>query len=356
MPNNGNNNNTLLNTLEELFTESVSLQLLRSPMLWEQHTFSKSTINRLAVFSSKQNNRYITHPCTRNNICVDKIKELPENFIIQDLILIFLYCKSIEIDNKTLRNIFIYFINILLVQQKKLNRTNHLLNSSNHIQDVLLRNLGEALKCTKQIIKILTIPFCKNVISGYKVIRPLDIHLNGILFMAIKYNNDRLIDLMLSLKLEIDVSIVDKKNKTLLHWACYYGKKELVTKLINFNANLNAQDVDRRSPLYWACYNNKYEVAKVLLQNNADVDFKDINGKTPILIARNKGHIKLAEMLIEYGSTGGYTIKNRSNNTLMVWFYEKTSQLDNKEKVPTKENFKFTAAKHTYKRSKINLS
>ena len=324
MPRNGCDNKTIISELEELFTDPICHQLLRTPILWGQHTLSKSTINHLA---DNHNNKCISHPYTRDIVYINKIKELPEKLIIQDLILIFLYCKSIEIDNKTLRTIFVYFINILLIQQKKLNQTNHLLNFDNQIQDLLLRNFAEILKYKKQIIKILTISLRRDISSYYKVSKPSNVHLNGILFMAVKYNNDRLVDLICSQKLEIDVSIVDKKHKTLLHWACYYGKKELVLKLISIGLDPNVQDINGQSPLYWACHNNKHEIAEILLQHNADVDVKDINGNTPIMIAYNKGYMRLAEILIENGSAGGYTVKDQHNNTLMVWFYEQTSQL-----------------------------
>jgi hypothetical protein len=318
----GNAENTIISKLEELFTESIFPILLNFPILWGQHTFSKSTINNLTIYYDKYKRKYITHPYTRARVYVNKINELPENIIIKDLILIFLYCKTIEGNKNIIRKIFIYFIKALLTQQKKLDKTNHLLDVNEEIQDILLRDIVELLKYKKNVIKILSTQDFGDKNNYYKKYTPSNVHLNEILFIAIRQNNDRLIDILLSKKFNIDLTIKDQKEKTALHWACYYGQKKAVKMLLDMKADVNAKDINGQTPLYWACFNKRPEIVEMLLKYKADVNTVDINGKTPVTVAYNKGYTDLVEMLIDYGSRDGYNIKDQYNNTVMTWVYE----------------------------------
>ncbi len=370
--------NAFLDKLEELFTESISNRLFMSPRLWGQHTFSKNTINRLVASHGKNNSKYIQHPYTRENLYIEQIKELPENTIINDLILIFWYSKTIEIDNQTLKNILVYFIKCLLIQQKKINQTTHLLNAKNEIQDLLLKELAEFLECTKEIVEILS---STTSLKKHDYNRPSNFHLNGILFMAIKQNNYRLINLLLH-QIKIDVNIEDKKGKTALYWACcnglkyvaeiligwganvnvqdltnrttplfwacYHGELELAEILLENGAKINAKDVKGQTPLFWACYHGQYEVAEMLINHHAHLEIKDLRGQTPFKIAYNRRNAELAEMLIDYGALGGYSIKDHhTNKTLLLWVYE-SQQGESRGIKTTKARFHKKASPYRY--------
>jgi len=373
-------NNTLIHQLEELFTESISNELLSSPILWGQHTFSKQTINSLTIYydddSSNYDNydnnyndesyendenyedssQYIEHPYTRNILYINKIQELPENIIINNLIVIFLYCKTIESNHKMVRNIMVYFIKCLLIQQKNIHNTAHLLNLNNEIQDLLLKNISELLKCTKEVVEILSgIKISKNIFN------PSNFHLNEILFMAIKQNNIKIANLLLSQNFKIDVNTMDSHEKTSLFWASYHGQQKTAKTLLDLGANANAQDLKsltaplflacyngqpefvkllitysadldlrnskNQTGLYWACKYGQHDIVKILIQNNASVDVQDIKHQTPLKIAYKKKDLQLAEILIDEILSNSYTVKEHQVDTkILTWVYDQQKE------------------------------
>jgi ankyrin repeat protein len=66
-----------------------------------------------------------------------------------------------------------------------------------------------------------------------------------------------------------------------IHWASDRGLAEMVTCLINYGADVNAQDEDLQTPLHYACSVGHTEVIKILLsQDDIDITLKDSDGKT----------------------------------------------------------------------------
>jgi len=70
-------------------------------------------------------------------------------------------------------------------------------------------------------------------------------------------------------------------GSTALHAACRCGHMDLINHLLNCHADINALNCDNESVLYIACYWANVEVARLLLERGADVDL----GIPPILIA-----------------------------------------------------------------------
>lgn len=64
---------------------------------------------------------------------------------------------------------------------------------------------------------------------------------------------------------------------TLLYWAVYVNKIEIVQRLLNFGANPNQYDSIGRSPLETASYYGFYEVCKLLLEYGATVTLQSIS-------------------------------------------------------------------------------
>lgn len=257
------NNKYIINKLKEFFTEQVSNKILKSPILWGQHTFSNITINQLTIFYDKKHkNMYILHPYTRDIFSINKTSMLPENTLIHDLLLIFAYCRSIKLLGSTLKGIFIYFIQALLIQQKQLNQTDYIKVVNNRIQDLLLKELVKFFKCNKQVIKIL-----KATNFSKKLHKPSNTHINGIFFMAAKKNNERLINLILSKKFKINVNLKDKNGKTLLHWACYHGNYKLVKSLLVRKADHQMRDNANMQPMQVISNNNNLEITNLLIKH-----------------------------------------------------------------------------------------
>merc|ERR1712062_389811 len=88
----------------------------------------------------------------------------------------------------------------------------------------------------------------------------------------------------------IDLNSRDDEGLTALHWACRYGRPEIVQLLItsskDFNIDLNARDDGGRTALHWACFYGYTEIVQLMLKNweefGLDIKAQDNQGKTPI--------------------------------------------------------------------------
>jgi hypothetical protein len=86
---------------------------------------------------------------------------------------------------------------------------------------------------------------------------------------------------------------------TPLHWAALHGNVELVRRLIERGANINAMDNVGRTPLFPAAANGHVEVLKLLLAYGADVRAMNYRGWR--LIPPSLRHPEIVKLLNEYG-------------------------------------------------------
>ena len=69
---------------------------------------------------------------------------------------------------------------------------------------------------------------------------------------------------------DLDVVAKNNKGRTLLHWAAYYGQKEMVIVLVKeFGADVNAVDNDGKSPFDLAMEHGKPEISELLKELGA---------------------------------------------------------------------------------------
>lgn len=75
-------------------------------------------------------------------------------------------------------------------------------------------------------------------------------------------------------------------NDLFLHKAVlntdYDTNLKTIQLLIDYGANVNAQDSNDETPLYYAIENNHETVVELLLQNNADINIQNEEGNTPL--------------------------------------------------------------------------
>ncbi len=117
--------------------------------------------------------------------------------------------------------------------------------------------------------------------------------------------------------------LVDKKGRTLLHWAAYAQNPTCTEKLLNSGANLNAEDNNKDTPLHLALRNYKMErswfgrsgpqCAKILLDRGAEVEGHGIGGQTVLHEAAGKGASDVLEFLLKYNVNINMT--NNAGNT-----------------------------------------
>jgi len=96
------------------------------------------------------------------------------------------------------------------------------------------------------------------------------------------------------------VHVKDHAGRTALHHAVFMeaNKVLMIQKLLNYGADVNALDMDKRTPLHHAAEANKAGVIHILVERGAHTSIKDgLSNKTPMELAAND-HIR--ELIIGY--------------------------------------------------------
>ena len=100
-----------------------------------------------------------------------------------------------------------------------------------------------------------------------------------------------------------NIDLPDSGGMTLLMAACCYDRLEIARKLIELNADVNAQfqRFSGYTALHVAVENRKIDAVKLLLANNANPNLQDKWGNIPLMRA---GHlnIEIIKLLVKYGS------------------------------------------------------
>ena len=99
------------------------------------------------------------------------------------------------------------------------------------------------------------------------------------------------------LKYNFDFNILDKRNSTPLHWACFCSAYECVNFLIQKNVNLNIQDIEGNTPLHLSVSSGVSKIVRLLLQKGALIDIKNKSGFTPIQLAFKEKRIEIYNIL-----------------------------------------------------------
>ena len=90
-----------------------------------------------------------------------------------------------------------------------------------------------------------------------------------------------------------------------LHSAAYYGDLEVVHKLIEYGADIGAEDLKGCTPLYFASegvHLKDRTVLRLLLEHGAGVNARTKDGKTPLHEASKFGALEVARVLLEHGA------------------------------------------------------
>ena len=102
-----------------------------------------------------------------------------------------------------------------------------------------------------------------------------------------------------------DPHLRDDEMRTPLHSAAYFGNLEVLQKLIEYDADVNAKDRRRRTPFYYASqgvYPKDSSVHRLLLELGADVNARAIDGSTPLHNASRFGNSEVVRVLLERGA------------------------------------------------------
>jgi ankyrin repeat protein len=100
---------------------------------------------------------------------------------------------------------------------------------------------------------------------------------------------------------------VQGKYETIpLHSAAFYENLEVVQKLIEYDADIDAMDMQGWTPLFWASEGRHFKddsVVRLLLERGADANVRaDKDGFTPLHEASRYGALEVVRLLLEYGA------------------------------------------------------
>ena len=94
-------------------------------------------------------------------------------------------------------------------------------------------------------------------------------------------------------------------TRTPLHSAATLHNFEVVQKLIEYDADINAEDETGWTPLYWASQRHRFKdgsVLRLLLENGANVNARTTSGRTPLHMASLSGALGATRLLLEHGA------------------------------------------------------
>ncbi|KAL0994681.1 hypothetical protein UPYG_G00125760 [Umbra pygmaea] len=122
------------------------------------------------------------------------------------------------------------------------------------------------------------------------------------------------VKLLLDMGSDINAQIETNRN-TALTLACFQGRAEVVSLLLDRKANVEHRAKTGLTPLMEAASGGYAEVGRVLLDKNADVNAPPVPSSrdTALTIAADKGHYKFCELLIIRGAH--IDVRNKKGNT-----------------------------------------
>ena len=102
----------------------------------------------------------------------------------------------------------------------------------------------------------------------------------------------------------IDVNQPGNYAETALHLAASQGNLELVKMLLDYQADVQAKNIQGWTPLHLAALTGQIEAIQVLLANKAAAEAKDNLLRTPLHLAALTGQVEAVQILL--GHPGYY--------------------------------------------------
>lgn len=134
------------------------------------------------------------------------------------------------------------------------------------------------------------------------------------LMLAAMNGHTAAVKLLLDMGSDINAQIETNRN-TALTLACFQGRHEVVSLLLERKANVEHRAKTGLTPLMEAASGGYIEVGRVLLDKGADVNAAPVPSSrdTALTIAADKGHIKFVELLLNRHAA--VEVKNKKGNS-----------------------------------------
>ncbi|KAL3278379.1 hypothetical protein HHI36_013707 [Cryptolaemus montrouzieri] len=134
------------------------------------------------------------------------------------------------------------------------------------------------------------------------------------LMLAAMNGHTAAVKLLLDMGSDINAQIETNRN-TALTLACFQGRHEVVSLLLDRKANVEHRAKTGLTPLMEAASGGYVEVGRVLLDKGADVNATPVPSSrdTALTIAADKGHVRFVELLLCRGAL--VEVKNKKGNS-----------------------------------------
>lgn len=114
----------------------------------------------------------------------------------------------------------------------------------------------------------------------------------------------------------VDMELRDPTSgATLLITSATIGEDKTAHALIEFGANVNAQDKKGDTALYWAAFRGNQELTRALLAAGAKPNLVTVDGWSPLMIAARRGNTEIARLLVAAGADT--RLKNSKGDTAL---------------------------------------
>lgn len=121
------------------------------------------------------------------------------------------------------------------------------------------------------------------------------------LYISARYGYTDIVSALL--ERNADMEIVETRGEQPIHVAVMYNHLECVKVLVAHRfTSVNAVDNNGRSPIFIATRYGNVEVLKYLIVSGGDLHRRHNNGKTPLHIAVTENSIECLELLLKYGA------------------------------------------------------
>jgi ankyrin repeat protein len=109
--------------------------------------------------------------------------------------------------------------------------------------------------------------------------------------------------------LKAQTSPTKKQREVGFRWACQYGKRQVVEYLLEQGVDVSAMDDRRMTGLHWAAFAGHLDLVKLLLARNAPLELINAYGGTVLsgavwaaIINPKADHLKIIETLVDAGA------------------------------------------------------
>jgi len=140
------------------------------------------------------------------------------------------------------------------------------------------------------------------------------------LIIAVKTNNEKIVDLILNLQEEIEeLDNYDENHETALMIAIKNKNLNIAKKLLMKNADITIRDQDSNTPLMVASIHSDASdlVKEILNRPNNTINLMDKNGRTALLLAIKEKCADNAKILLENGARI-LDVDQKKNSSLMI--------------------------------------